>query len=891
MNLHEIEQNVANLDLKGGFEFIYDLLLAYGVPKASISRLKSGSHDRSKRGDELLWKGRLYYRHLTEGEDPYVVIDDASKDEAILKERPRFLVVRNNERLLAIDRRVETTIDIAPHELTANSAFFLPWAGIEKTQLEMTNYADVRAAEKMARLYDEVVKHNELSAAEQVHDLNVFFSRLLFCFFAEDTGVFQKGAFTNALGSLTEESGEDTAVFLDALFDVLNLPENARDGVPAHFLAFGYVNGKLFARRSSAPKFSAKARKLILECGTLNWSQINPDIFGSMIQAVVHPTHREGLGMHYTSVENIMRVIRPLFLDELHAAFDSAQDDLRGLERLLKRISAIRVFDPACGSGNFLVISYKELRKLEHRILQRIADLDKATARMFSLSKVKLENFCGIEIDDFAHEVAVLSLWLAKHQMNVDFHALFGVEIALIPLKDTGNIVCGNAARLDWDEICAPTSDEKVVMLGNPPYRGAALQTDENREDLAAAFGERPFDRRMDYVSAWFIKGAEYVARHNAKLGFVSTNSVTQGAHVEMLWPLVLAEGVDISFAHTSFRWTNQARGNAGVTVVVIGLERDPKKRVLFSEGTMQCVDAISPYLTASDGNVIVGKRRDSVSGLPKMDYGSKPVDGGALSLSGDEADELVAGDPEAKQFLRRYMGSAELIRGIRRHCIWITGDRLEEALKVRSLADRVERVRQFRSRSQKASTRNDAARAWQFQQIRHKETPSIIVPRHSAARREYVPMGFLNKDTIISDAANAIYDAELWVFGLVQSRIHMTWMRAIAGRLKTDYRYSAVLVYNTFPVPDLTEDAKKGIASKALQVLEARELYADRTLGELYDPDLMPAGLRKFHSDLDQLVDELYSGRAFSSDEERLSLLFEMYAATTPTEGAAFVA
>jgi len=486
MNLAEIEQNVAALDLAQGRDLIYDLLLAYGLPKASISRLRRGVYDkRPNSPNECLWRKKVYFRFLEEdGIDIHSAIDDARRDESIVRESPRFLVVTDASRLVALDTRTGGTLDVALRAVPASADFFLPWAGIEKTQLENLNYADVKAAERMARLYDEIIRLNEMNTETDVHLLNVFFARLLFCFFAEDTQVFERGQFTNAVASATRHTGEDVHEFLDQLFAVLDTAEASRSGFSTRFDGFGYVNGKLFNQQSPCPRFSSKARSILLECGQLDWSRINPDIFGSMIQAVVHPGQREGLGMHYTSVENIMKVIRPLFLDSLERAVVDAWDSVRRLKAALKRLSAIKVFDPACGSGNFLVIAYKEIRRLEHRILTRIAELDPSESALFKLSGIKLENFFGIEIDDFAHEIAILSLWLAKHQMNLEFKELFGVEISLIPLKESGSIQCGNATRMDWEEVCRKEDGVEVYVLGNPPYAGSSMQGPEQRMTL-----------------------------------------------------------------------------------------------------------------------------------------------------------------------------------------------------------------------------------------------------------------------------------------------------------------------------------------------------------------------------------------------------------------------
>lgn len=881
MNLREIEERVAAIEPLPGVQFLVDLLLAYGLPKASISRLMSGTYDKAGSQSERLWKDKVYFRFADEPDDAlYALIDAARDDERVLKHRPRFLIVKNETRLLAGDQKTGATLDIAVGELAANTAFFLPWAGIEKTQLENLNYADVKAAEKMAKLYDEVIKHNSIETEVDIHALNVFFSRLLFCFFAEDTGVFEVGSFTNGVASYTRESGEDTHAFLDQLFDVLDRDLDDRDGVPEHLQAFGYVNGNLFANLHPAPRFSARARAVILECGTLDWSQINPDIFGSMIQAVVHPSQREGLGMHYTSVENIMKVIRPLFLDELEEAFDRA-DTTKKLERLLERISRIQIFDPACGSGNFLVISYKELRKLEHRILQRLVELDPKGGGLFKLSVLKLESFYGIEIDDFAHEIAILSLWLAKHQMNVEFEELFGAEIPLIPLQDSGNVICGNAARLDWSGICDPRSGRETYVCGNPPYQGARLQSAAQKADLTTVAGDLA-SNDLDYVSAWFLKGASYVAAAEAaSLGFVATNSICQGQHVSLLWPTVYATGADIEFAVQAFRWRNQAKGGAGVTCVVIGLQpANGSVKRLYSGQSIRRVTAITPYLTAGTtrtARTIVNKTASPGNGLPELSFGSMPNDGGGLILNSEERRQLVAAYPDAADLTRRFLGAREFIQGHDRWALWISAANLSQALAIPPVAERVARVERYRGASKRKATRRLAEVPYRFGEIRHRDTPAILVPRVSSERREYVPMDFVGPDTVISDSACAIYDAELWLFGLIQSRMHMVWTRAVAGRIKTDLRYSGGLVYNTFPVPDLDGDAMSSLRAAAVGVLAAREQFPESTLADLYDPQEMPGGLRRAHADLDETVDRLY-GSEFESDESRLQLLMEMY-------------
>lgn len=889
MNLTEVEKQIGSLDLEQGFELIYDLLRAYGLPRASISRVQNGSYNKSSHDHEVLWKGKVFYRMegWLSNDDLIGLIEESRGEERITRHKPRFLILRNEDHLVARDQTTGDTLDIDLADLAGRADFFLPWAGIEKSQIENANIADVKAAEKMAKLYDEIVRHNEIVSAEDTYSLNVFFSRLLFCFFAEDTEVFTTGQFTGGIASLTQDSGEDTGDFLERLFAVLDTDPAERSGdLPGYLRDFGYVNGSLFSQQLPCPRFTAKARSLVLDCGTLDWAQINPDIFGSMIQAVVHPGQRAGLGMHYTSVENIMKVIRPLFLDQLDEEYTRAEDSPKMLQRLLDRISQIKVFDPACGSGNFLVISYKELRKLEHRILGRVADLEPHKARMFDFSRINLESFYGIEIDGFAHEIAMLSLWLAKHQMNLEFEQLFGVELGLIPLKDGGQITHGNATRIDWTSLVSANDAGEIYTVGNPPYLGARLQDESQKADIQAIRGFGPISNNLDYVAAWWLKGADFAATTHARVAFVCTNSITQGEQVSLLWPLVFKRDVEIAFGVESFPWNNNARGNAGVTCVVVGIGPSPEvKHRLFSNGSKRDVESITPYLTAGPHGRVVHRQRAPISALPPLTFGSMPNDGGHLVLTSSERDLMVAENPETETFIRSFLGASEYIRTQERYVLWIEDAEAETAKAIPPIADRISAVQVHRSRSKRAATKALANVPHRFGEVRHRPGTSIIVPSVSSERREYIPMGFLDEGTVISNAANAIYDAEPWVFGLVQSRMHMVWVRAVAGRLKNDYRYSAVLVYNTFPVPDITEGGKTQLQEGAVEILAARERYSGNTLAELYDPEKMPNPLREAHQKLDQIVDSLYRKKSFDSDEERLELLFAMYSKMTADE------
>lgn len=893
MDLATIEANVENLDTSQGFDLIYDLLEAYGMPKATIARLRKGSTNLAKGDGERLLRNKVYYRFLNEWEsdrDVHAVIDDAAADEVIAKAKPRFLIVRDKEQLVAMDRSTGETLDVPLEKLHLHASFFLPWAGIEKTQVETAHFADIKAAEKMARLYDEIRKVNEIETDEERHALNVFFSRLLFCFFAEDTGIFEAGQVTTAIGSLTREDGDDLDSFLDQLFTVLDTPLRDRGELPSYLESFGYVNGSLFSERTAVPQFSAKARKIILECAELDWSEINPDIFGSMMQAVVHPEERAGLGMHYTSVENIMKVLRPLFLDELNEELAAAEDDPRKLRKLHDRISKVKVFDPACGSGNFLVIAYKELRALEHEVLERLRELeaDPKGAGLFEVSRVSLDNFIGIEIDDFASGIARLSLWLTKHQIDKRFEELFGSHLHTIPLREAGHIVTANATRLEWTHVCRRVADEDILVCGNPPYVGSSMQTREQKSDLANYFGEENFSPNLDYISLWLLKGADYARETGATVGLVSTNSVAQGDHVALLFPKLFDRGVGIQFAHQSFPWSNSARGSATVSCVVIGLRQKAnlrhKKRLLYSGERVREVDHIGPYLIPMKRDVVVSRARKPVSAfLPSMVRGSQPTDGGHLNMTRAERDEVVETYPRAAQFIRQYMGAEDFVHGRERYCIWVEDDDASAAKAIPPLAERFELVAEMRSRGS-APARAMADRPYRFVQPMHQQGRSIIVPRHTSSRRDYLPIGFLDDRVVISDAANAVYGAEVWLLGILSSRMHMAWLRTVGGALGTGLRYS-VLVYNSFVVPQLSPEVVSDLTEGVLLILAAREQFPNRNLAELYDPERMPISLRKAHEMVDGVIDRAYCPAGFTSDDERLELLFELYEEMTSKE------
>ena len=851
----------------------YILLKAFGKTDADIRRYKSGKGIVVK-FDGLLIKGVIAYRPC-----PTIEMDDTlnamKTDASITKAAPRILAVSDGQRILAYDPKENETYENPLNKLWIDFQFFYPLCGIERYRGIEENPADVKAAEKMAKLHDEIRAYNDFSSNADLHELNLFMTRLLFCYFAEDTGIFSDDLFTASIDRYTQEDGSDLSNYLATAFEVMDKQD--RTDVPKIFSQFPYVNGGLFSKRIRIPQMGRKARKLIIECGQLNWKDINPDIFGSMIQAVVSPSQRGTLGMHYTSVPNIMKVIQPLFLDDLYEAYASSKDNVKKLRQLLVRISKMKFFDPACGSGNFLIIAYKELRKLEIQVWKRIGELSGGFELPFV--NIQLTQFYGIEIDDFAHEVASLSLRLAEHQMNRKFTAEFAnVNIPALPLGRSGNIVHGNACRVDWNVVCPHTKEEEVFVMGNPPYLGGKLQNKEQKEDLKIVLGHLPSFKNLDYISIWFYKAALFISETKSSSAFVSTNSISQGEQIGMLWPFIYNKNVEILFAHKSFKWSNNAKHNAGVTCVIIGLVSvdNKRKKLIYDEGTSKQVDGITPYLGAGN-SIIVKSENSSISGLPLMEYGNMPLEGGFLKLSEEERKDLISECPNSNHFIRPLIGGEELINSIPRYCLWIEDENLNEALSIRGIKKRIEGVYEFRITGGEVA-RTLANRSHQFRYRKEAKNNEIILACTSSERREYMQCGYYSSKYITMNSLEVIYDGGLWIFGLLSTRIHMIWTKAIGGYLGTSIRYSTQLCYNTFPFPKISEAKKQEIEEAAEEVLLVREDYPGKTLAELYDPDKMPEDLREAHHKLDLIVESCYQDKPFANDEERLECLFKLY-------------
>jgi type II restriction/modification system DNA methylase subunit YeeA len=872
-------------------EFIYSLLDIYGISRASITKLRNGTYNVAKNSTDIDFKRKVYFRPVKLGIDLIVELENIVKK---IHNKERFIIVTDYNSLAARDMNTKETIKISVTDLPKSYRFFAPWAGIEATETTIDNPADVKASMKMASLYSEIKKDNLITNEEETHAMNVFLSRILFCFFAEDTGIFDPVQFSDLIENYSKKEGSDLDKLLTSLFIVLDTKNEERKDVPFYLDAFPYVNGGLFRKRTKIPVFSTKSKKELIEASNRDWEHINPDIFGSMFQGVVSEEQRSNLGQHYTSVTNIMKVINPLFMDNLNEEFNKLQEQLDSVDNktmqgrnegfriqkkmveLQARLSKIKVFDPACGSGNFLITAYKELCNLESKIIKTTGSLG------FSL--IRIHNFIGIEIDDFAAEIATLSLWLSQHQMNLMFFDEFNQMNPTLPLAEAGQIFKGNACRMDWEEVCPYLDGDELYICGNPPFGGQGHILEEQKKDKEIVFGKTKNLGYLDYVACWFIKASNFISIYpSVSASFVTTNSITQGTQVPLLWPLIFKKGIKIAFAHKSFLWKNNAQSQAGVTVAIIGLSLKNKiKPIIYNEIGKSIVNNINGYLINGSNVTVSGRSKLFDKNLPKIIYGSKPTDAGNLILSTEEKDELLLKFPEAKILIRKYLGSSEFINNKDRWCLWINENNLNLAENIPEIFNRLEKVRAFRLASSKKATQKQALTPFKFDEIRYNNTNSLIVPSVSSERRKYIPIGFVDKNTIITASAFAISDNSndilLKVFSILTSQMHMIWVRNFAGRLKSDYRYSASLCYNPFPFPSVSEEQKKQLILNTQAILDTREYYFDKTNAWLYNPDTMPDDLKKVHEENDKYVESLYKPSGFKSDNERLEFLLDEY-------------
>ncbi|TDF22955.1 class I SAM-dependent DNA methyltransferase [Delftia tsuruhatensis] len=919
MNAVEIEQAISELALQpfDATEFPFTFLAAFGNKDTTLKRLRAGNNNASDVPGGVLLRNNIHLAVCAAG-----TVGETLKalrvSPATTKAKAKFILATDGQTLEAEELTSGETIAGAFPDFPNHFGFLLPLAGISTIKEIKDNPIDVRATGRLNKLYVELLRENPAWATdERRSDMNHFMARLVFCFFAEDTDIFNgKGLFTQTVDQMSASDGSNTHEVLSEIFRAMNIKvadrTTALPRLPNWANGFPYVNGGLFSGSTEVPRFTRMARTYLLHAGALTWREINPDIFGSMIQAVADDEERGALGMHYTSVPNILKVLNPLFLDDLRAALAEAGDNERKLLNLRKRMARIRVFDPACGSGNFLVIAYKQMREIEAEINRRRGELHLG-------SEIPLTNFRGIELRDFPAEIARLALIIAEFQCDVMYRGQKDALAEFLPLDAQNWIVCGNALRLDWLSICPPTgtgvklrADDlfempldqaeiafdneggETYICGNPPYLGSKWQSPEQKAELQSIFdGREKKWKTLDYVAGWFMKAADYGTRTQAAAAFVATNSICQGQQVPILWPLIFRARARIVFAHTSFKWANLASHNAGVTVVIVGIARDatgarrlysisPDDRLIVKEA-----DNINPYLAAGP-TVWIEPHSRPVSDLATMQFGNHPYYGGALIFSTDEARTIFLNHPEAKPFVRPLYGGQEFINAAPRACLWVDNGCHEVLAKYPLINERF----QASAAARRAASNDKAAQKlaetpWRFRDQVTASSHTLVMPRVSSENRDYLPVGLLDARAIVQDQALALYDAPLWNLALIASRIHLVWIATVCGKLETRYRYSNTLGWNTFPVPLLTEQNKIDLTDCAQGILLAREAHFPATIADLYDPQTMPENLRHAHERNDEVLERIYIGRRFKNDTERLEKLFELYTKMTAPEKA----
>ncbi len=912
MNPVEIEEAVSNLALEpfDAAEFPFQFLIAFDNPATTIKRLRTGSTNQSDVPGGVLQRNNIHIATCAPGavDDTLKALRDSPKTASA---KAKFIVATDGEVFQAEDLNGGGTVACSYAEFPDHFGFFLPLAGITTVKEIRESSFDVKATGRLNRLYVQLLKENpDWAIADRQRDMNHFMARLIFCFFAEDTDIFlSEGLFTKTVEQMSAGDASSTHAVISEIFRAMDTKPTERDGadLPRYATRFPYVNGQLFSGSTDVPRFSKVARSYLMHIGSLNWRKINPDIFGSMIQAVTDDAERGSLGMHYTSVPNILKVLNPLFLDSLREQLEEAGTNARKLLNLRNRMARIRVFDPACGSGNFLVIAYKAMREIEAEINRRRSEPDRR-------SDIPLTNFRGIELRDFPAEIARLALIIAEYQSDVIYRGQKEAIAEFLPLGAENWITCGNALRLDWLSICPPTgtgvrvaSDDlfetpldqaeidfeneggETYISGNPPYLGYNRQSDDQKSDLQAIFESRTNNwRSLDYIAGWFGKFVE-CAERGYDAAFVTTNSVCQGEHAAILWPIMFNERIAIHFAVPDFKWSNNAANNAGVTVSVVGLTtKSVSGRSIYYTDHVRRVGEINQYLIEGPPVALVAASRP-ISSLPPMLLGNMPKDGGNLILSLAEARELAAQFPAAEKFIYGFVGSQEIINGGSRHCLWIGDDQVAEAASIQPISDRMRAVAEMRKSSPAKSTQDFASKAHRFKQIQGiADQYTIAVPSVSSERRRYLPVDLLSKRNIVSSLAFTLYDAPLWTVALVASRLHLVWVATVCGKLETRYRYSNTMGWNTFPVPKLTDQNRSDLARCAENILLAREAHFPATIADLYDPEKMPDDLRRAHEANDDVLERIYIGRRFRNDTERLEKLFELYTRMTTKKVAA---
>ncbi len=905
MNAVEIEEAISKLAEQpfDAEEFPYLFLQAFGNKETTLKRLRKGESNKSDLGG-VLQTNNIHIAVAAPGTVTRTLAA-LKASPATTRAKAKFVLATDGDTFEAEDLASGETVACAYADFPDHFGFFLPLAGITTVKQVRDSSFDIRATSRLNRLYVELLKDNpDWGTAERRPDMNHFMARLIFCFFAEDTDIFAKPLlFTSTVEQMSAKDSSNTHEVIGTLFRAMNMKhaERAAANIPRWADQFPYVNGGLFSGTMDVPRFSRIARSYLIHIGGLDWKKINPDIFGSMIQAVADDEERGALGMHYTSVPNILKVLNPLFLDDLCARLDEAGDNPRMLLNLRKRMSRIRVFDPACGSGNFLVIAYKQMREIEAEINKRRGEPDRR-------SEIPLTNFRGIELRSFPAEIARLALIIAEYQCDVLYRGQKEALRDFLPLDAENWITCGNALRLDWLSICPPTGtgvkhraddlfhtplDQSQIdfeneggetyVCGNPPYVGDKYQTKDQKSDLKY-LAEKDV-RAVDYIAGWFWKASDYI-RHGGRFAFVSTNSICQGVQVPLIWPKIIAADQAIFFCHKDFLWGNNAAKNAQVTCVIVGVaSAEVRPKYIFDGDERKEVENINFYLV-SGRNIIVERANEPISAIAIMFGGNIPRDQGNLLLSPDEARELIATYPAAAELTKPILGSNEFINGLERYCLWITDEQAPLACSIPPIKARLDRIRQYRLNGSERG-RAGLDTPYKFERTIIGNDHTIIIPSVSSERRAYLPCGLLPADVRVSNLALALYDAPLWNMALIASRLHLVWVATVCGKLETRYRYSNTLGWNTFPVPTLTEKNKADLTRCAEDILLAREAHFPATIADLYDPDKMPADLREAHERNDEVLERIYIGRRFRNDTERLEKLFELYTKMTAGAGA----
>ncbi len=829
---------------------------------------------------DLFWPGHILIEMKSRGKDRAKAYEQARRYALSLKpgEMPHGILICDFQTWDFYDLDAGGALtSFALEQLPEYIHLFHYLAGYERRQYVEEDPVNIKAAELMGELHDRLK-----GIGYTGHALEVYLVRLLFCLFADDTGIFERDHFLNYLRDCTAEDGRDLAPLLAELFQVLNTPEKhrfcTRNGI---LLALPYVNGGLFAEYLPMPAFDAEMRQILLDCCTLDWGKISPAIFGSMFQSVMKPDERRSLGAHYTSERNILKLINPLFMDALREEFaricaDRSTRRQKNLEDFHHKLAGLNFLDPACGCGNFLVIAYRELRHLELEVIRQLESSGQMFLDISELCKVSVDQFYGIEIEEFPAQIAQVAMWLMDHQMNIEVGRHFGRYFARIPLKASATIVCANALRIDWESVVP--KEKLSYIMGNPPFVGYSNQTSEQKADLLELFHGEKRAGKLDFVAGWYRRAFYLVKDTGIRGAFVSTNSICQGEQASTLWQPLMNEGFTINFAYRTFKWKNEAKGQAAVHCVIVGFSYGDSggEKFLYNEsGVAQAVSHINSYLTAAQ-DVFIPVRSKPLCDVPEMTTGNRPADGGHLIIEESDYADFIEAEPGAISYIKRLLGSMEFINNKKRWCLWLVGVSPTVLKNMPKVLERVELCRHDRINAPDAGRRKLADRASLFRETKNPDS-FVVIPEVSSERREYIPMGFLGNESICTNLLQIIPDATLYHFGVLTSSMHMAWTRTVCGRLKSDYRYSNKLVYNNFPWPETTEVQQEKIAALAQGVLDARALYPECSLADLYDPLTMPPDLVTAHRKLDAAVEKAY-GRSFADDAERVAFLFEKY-------------